>query len=153
MASAIPLLLHIFIAKMAKRARKPRESALEKPDTRVAEQVERPAPPGHLGEREREVWRQVVDSMPADWLSAAALPLLEQYCGHVVEARRLTEWIERAEETQPLEIDDYERLLRMRERESRALAAAAAKMQLLPQARAQPGGLRTLWAARKPWEG
>ena len=53
------------------------------------ERVERPVPPNHLGDVERAVWESVVDSLPADWFDGAMLAVLEQYCAHVVEARRL----------------------------------------------------------------
>ncbi len=140
---------------MAKRGRK---SAAQlavvplHPDPSAIERVERPVPPNHLGDAERAVWESVVDSLPADWFAGGMPAVLEQYCAHVVEARRLGGLIEEATKDPDLKINDYDRLLKMRERESRAMASLATKMRITQQAARNHRGNRTREAARKPWE-
>ncbi len=140
---------------MAKRGRK---SAAQlavvplHPGPSAIERAERPAPPNHLGDVERAVWESVVDSLPADWFEGGMLAVLEQYCAHLVEARRLRGLIEEATKDPDLKINDYDRLLKMRERESRAMASLATKMRITQQAARNHRGNRTREAVREPWE-
>lgn len=122
------------------------------PDPRAIERVERPQPPARLNGAGREVWIGVADSLPADWFNGAALPVLEQYCAHAAEARRLGELISQAIADPDLQVSDYDRLLRMRERESRAMVALATKMKITQQSTTNHRGHSRIGAARKPWE-
>jgi phage terminase small subunit len=40
----------------------------------------RPTPPETLTEREAEIWREIVLSLPADWFRPSDFPLLAAYC-------------------------------------------------------------------------
>ncbi len=51
-----------------------------KPKKNVIHLEQRPAPPDTLTERASAFWRQVVDSLPANYLRPADLPLLGAYC-------------------------------------------------------------------------
>jgi hypothetical protein len=53
----------------------------------------RPDAPYDVTDEEAEVWRTVVDSMPADHFIPANYHLLTQLCRHVVEARRIAQLI------------------------------------------------------------
>ena len=66
---------------MAQRGRKSTASL-----TVVPKQVERGAvePPESLSEAESRVWRAVVGAKPVDWFTDENLPLLSDYCRHVV---------------------------------------------------------------------
>ncbi len=55
------------------------------------------APP-ELTEDQAEVWRGVVNSLPADWFSQGSAPVLAALCRHTVAARRVASWIARLEE-------------------------------------------------------
>ena len=90
-------------------------SVLSFPDPSRIEGGERPAAPSTLPASAQAVWTRVVASLPADWFSEASWPVLEQYCRHVVEARRLSELIHRAIESPQLEIDAYDRLLKLQD--------------------------------------
>ena len=141
---------------MAKRGRKSAAQLMvvsSRPDPSVVERVERPRPPARLNDAERDIWLAVVNDLPADWFGAASLPVLAQYCAHVVEAQRLGVLIERAVVDPDLRIADYDRLLRMRERESRAMASLATKMRITNQSTRNHRGNRVSGGARKPWEG
>jgi hypothetical protein len=128
--------------------------------TAVLERVERQKPPHDLQDEEVEVWAAVVGAEPADWFSPSTVPILAQYCRHVVHARRVAELIEKAtsdlhpETKQPsLTVSDYDRLLKMQERESRAIATLATKMRISQQATTNHRGNKAPKATRKPWEG
>ena len=123
------------------------------PTAGAVELVERPGPPQRLNDAERELWIAVVNSLPADWFGAASLPVLEQYCVHVIEARRLTDLIAQAVDDEDLMISDYERLLRMRERESRAVSGLATKLRITQQSTINWRGNPSREGKRKPWHG
>lgn len=109
--------------------------------------------PHDLTDEDVEVWATVVDSHPADWFAASTAPIVAAYCRHVISARRIAELIEKAVSDPELSILDYDRLLKMQERESRAIATMATKMRITNQALTNHRGNKTKTAARKPWEG
>ena len=139
---------------MAKRGRKSAAAltVVPSPDPAVIERVERPRPPARLNEAEREIWVGVVNSLPADWFDGATGSVLEQYCAHVVQARRIGDLIEQAAEDSDLRIGDYDRLLRMRERETRAMVSLATKMRITQQRTRNHRGNKAIVGVRKPWE-
>lgn len=115
--------------------------------------VERQKPPHDLTDEEIEVWHAVVSTMPADWFDRATVPILGQYCRHVVQARRLAELIENATSDPGLCIKDYDRLLKMQQRESGAITSLATKMRITQQSTTNHRGNKKTQASRKPWEG
>lgn len=115
--------------------------------------VERQKPSHDLNDEETEVWHAVVSSVPADWFDASTAPLLTQYCRHVVQARRLAELIEKATSDTELSITDYDRLLKMQQRESGAMCSLAVKMKISQSAILNQRGNKKTQAGRKPWEG
>src|SRR5215210_2842313 len=90
----------------------------------------RPGPPADLTGDQAVVWRDIVESLPADWVSRANAALMAAYCRHVVAARRIARLLEVEEASDAFNLDDFGRLLAMQERETRALAALATKMRL-----------------------
>jgi len=117
------------------------------------ETVERQRPPHDLMDEEVEVWVAVVESLPADWFSPATVPILAGYCRHVISARRVAELIEKATADPELSIKDYDRLLKMQQRESAEIASLATKMRISQQSLTNHRGNKKPTAARKPWEG
>lgn len=125
------------------------------PSAIVAQQ--RPPAPDHLTDEQRHVWNQTVNGLPADWFRQEALPLLEQYCRHVVHGQRLALLINSLESSEDLDLDSYEKLLRMHEREGRALSSLGTRLRLTPQSTYVPhkskskgvgSGVKPPWAAR-----
>ena len=116
------------------------------------ETIQRQKPPHDLTDEEVEVWAAVVDSEPADWFTPATVPILAQYCRHVIHARRVAELIEQATSDPDLSVVDYDRLLKMQERESRAIASLATKMRVSQQSTTNHRGNKRPSPARKPWE-
>jgi len=89
--------------------------------------------------------------MPADWFRREHWPLLTAFCRHVVTHRRVEQLIQREEASKRFKLESYDRLLKMRDRESRAIASLAVKMRLTQSSqldRKKPRGA----AAAKPWE-
>ena len=136
---------------MGDRGRKSAAALSVRPPS--AEVMERPAPPHDLLDEHVEIWRGVVDALPADWFTADNIPLLSQYCRHVVDARRVSELIELATGDPDLCVKDYERLLKMQQRESQIIATLATKMRVSQQSTTNHRGNKEKPKARKPWEG
>jgi hypothetical protein len=98
----------------------------------------RPAPPKELTPSEAAIWVMTVDTKPADWFTQDTHPLLVAYCRHVQMGEVL------AAQVRTFEMDwvgveggleRLERLLRVRERETRAALALARSMRLTQQSR------------------
>jgi len=111
----------------------------------------RPDPPDHLSDEAAAEWRDVVNSLSADHFSRASHPLLEAYCRHAVAARRIDQMLQGLNEEEGATRADYDRLLVMHERESRALASIGVRLGIACASRlqnAKPIGCVT----NKPWE-
>ena len=97
--------------------------------------IERPSPPADLTDEQAEEWLEVVNRMPADWFPRESHRLLAQYCCHAIQARYVSQMIGNlmAEEQKDNWLADYDRLLKMQERESRAMTALARGMRMTQQ--------------------
>ena len=78
-------------------------------------------------------WDIVVNSVPAGWFPREIHPILEQYCRHVVTARRVAKLVQSAESESDLDIGLLDTLYKMQDREGRAITSLATKMKILPQ--------------------
>jgi hypothetical protein len=116
------------------------------------ETIERPRPPSELNDEQSFEWNAVVNRLPADWFGRETQGLLAQYCRHVVAARRVASLITSAEADPECSIKDYDRLLKMQEREGRAISSLATKMRLSQQTTYDKSRKKPT-SARKPWEG
>lgn len=114
------------------------------------EKVQRPDAPYDLTDEQTEEWWAVVNRLPADWFPRETHALLSQYCRHVVAARRLAQLVA-AEEAGELELDRYDQLLRMQEREGRALSSLATRLRITQQATLSAKAKKPT-QVRKPWE-
>lgn len=118
------------------------------------QRMPRPEPPRQLTEEQKGIWRSLVQSMPADWVKTHAEPLLIQLCIHTVEAKRIANWIENALADPDLDLKQYDRLLKMQERESRAIASLSVKLRFSPSTEYRKETKRETegrpWAVRQP---
>jgi hypothetical protein len=112
--------------------------------------VDRQKPPSELTDEEVEVWVGVVNAEPADWFTSSTIPLLTQYCRHVVSARQIGELKERAAKDMDLAMLD--KLLQMQARESGALAMLATKMRIAQQSTTNHRGNKNKAPAKPLWE-
>lgn len=123
---------------MTKRGPK---SAAARATASVSPEPRRPPPPGDLKGKERQIWQDTVATMPCDWFDPVHEPMLKAFCRHVVSADRLTslvgafkdDWLREEGGLQRLD-----KLLAMRERESRALVMCARSMRLTKQSQMHP---------------
>jgi len=75
----------------------------------------------------------VVNRLPADWFPNETHDMLAQYCRHVISSRRVADLIEMLTTQDEFATDEYDRLLKMQEREGRAISALATRMRLSQQ--------------------
>lgn len=118
----------------------------------------RPAPPAHLTAPQADVWRSIVDRMPAEWFTPETRPVLVALCRHVVQADVIARQLEgMAEEWLTSEdgLRRYDRLAAMLDREGRAVANLSTRLRLTPQSRYRPKTAGTAadaaGALKKPW--
>lgn len=122
--------------------------------TVVAQGVEvipRANPPDELTDEQAHEWRSVVNRLPAEWFPRETHGMLAQYCRHVVAARRVAQLISAAEAEESLDIENYDRLLKMQEREGRALSSLATRMRISQQTTYDPKKKKPT-SAKRPWE-
>jgi hypothetical protein len=126
--------------------------------------VPRQRAPSELSKEQAGIWNAVVAAEPADWFSGSTRPLLVQFCRHIIAARRVAEMVatleadiatKSAEQSERLAVmlsaaKALDRLLKMQERESRAIASLATKMRITQQATTNHRGNKI--EAKKPWE-
>jgi hypothetical protein len=116
--------------------------------------VRRPEPPAELTQEEAQEWHEIVNRLPADWFPRETHGVLKQYCRHLVNARRVAARIEVAlSEPDGCSLEDYDRLLKMQEREGRALVACGRAMRLTQQTTYSKDKRKPVTIGSKPWEG
>lgn len=118
---------------MEKRGRKSAASLSVVSVTDAIEVIRRPVPPSELTDEQAFEWKAVTSRLPADWFPRETHGLLAQYCRHVVSARRIAELIAGDEQAENFDIENYDRLLKMQEREGRALSSLATRMRISQQ--------------------
>ena len=120
----------------------------------------RPGAPADLTAIEAEVWDRTVAHEAADVFGTAALQqMLKDYCRHVIAAERLGLVIEghmskACGDEGSISLKDLDCLLKMRDRETKAIADKATKLRLTNQSRYTPKAAATAAknaAAAKPW--
>lgn len=142
---------------MRKRGRK---SSAELSVATVSLDARRPLPPAELTETQAQIWQDIVDTQPGGWFRPAEEPLLVAFCRHVDAANAVAKMVDAFDvETGDLELLD--RLLRIHERETRAMSSLATRMRFTQQSRmhsrtaaraeTSPSGARKLWE-RRPWD-
>lgn len=120
--------------------------------TTVVETVSRPDAPYDLTDEQADEWRAVVNRMPADWFPRETWALLSQYCRHVVAARRIAQLISATESRKSVDVEDYDRLLKMQEREGRAMSSLATRMRISQQATVDKKRQKPAITIGKPWD-
>jgi hypothetical protein len=116
------------------------------------ETIRRPEPPSDLTDEQSEEWRAVVNRLPADWFPRETHGMLAQYCRHVVAARRCAQLVGKIEAAKELDLDSYDKALKMQEREGRAISSLATRMRISQQATVSAKTARKPPMVRKPWQ-
>lgn len=115
-----------------------------------------------LGERESEIWQAVVDDLPGTWFPRHTHEVLAAYCRHAATIERLDSLIRRIEnpprkrngdeETRELDLDKYQKLLSMRDKESRTMQAHARSLRMTVQSTRTPDATKPSAKVDLPWE-
>jgi hypothetical protein len=96
------------------------------------EAVRRPDPPADLTDEMAEEWRKIVSHLPADFFRVEALPMLAQYCTHIIRCRRLRSVLSMMEQSEAFDPVEYKLLLDAEEKQSRSISSLATRMRLSP---------------------
>lgn len=141
---------------MTKRGPKSAASIASAP---ISPEPRRPPPPHDLKGKEEQVWRDTVATMPGDWFDRVHEPMLKAFCRHVVSADRLTLLVEAFKDDWLREeggLQRLDKLLAMRERESRAVVMCARSMRLTQQAQMHPRSagraVANATSGPRPWD-
>lgn len=123
----------------------------------TADKQVRPDADYSLADEQAEVWRAVIDSLPADWIGAEALPLLSAYCRTTVALRRLGQLIHQHEFSDgPMDLAAYSVLLKNHAQQAQILKTLGTSLRLTPQSRYRAEtAARTIDGKRpgpRPWE-
>jgi hypothetical protein len=119
---------------------------------RTPENLDTRLPPAAgLSKGECDLWREIVDSKPAEWFDSGSAPLLREYVRAVGESQRIGRLVARTSSKDP---DTLARWLTLRDREVKRMADLATKLRLTQQSRYTPQAAAT--ANRKadgsrPW--
>lgn len=114
--------------------------------------IERPAAPSELSDEQAAEWRIVVNRLPADWFPAETHAVLAQYCRHVVAARRIGQLIAQFEAGEDFNVREYETLLKMQDREGRAMSLLATRMRMTQQSTYDKSRKKPAIGFARPWE-
>jgi hypothetical protein len=130
------------------------ELSVVQPDGITA--IRRPEPPEDLTEDQAYEWRCIVNRMPADWFPRETHPMLAQYCRHAVAAARIAKMVadfECSASDDENWLNTYDKLLKMQEREGRALSSLATRMRISQQGQYNhKKKTGSAIAHKRPWE-
>lgn len=127
----------------------------------------RPDPFEDMPDTHKEVWRAVVeDEDPLVFKSAASRLLLREYCAHVVTVSELGRLIDEFESqergTRSVMLNDYLKMVNLRQRESTMATSKATKLRLTNQSKFNVNSIQSITkrgiresgaaAGKKPWE-
>lgn len=109
--------------------------------------------PDGLSKEEAQLWRQVVDSKPADWFGEDSAPLLMEYVRAKVSCDVLHAQVQAA--LAGGEAKEIKDAMQLRDMESRRLLSIGTKLRLTQQSRYTPKAASTAdrgAGGRKPWQ-
>lgn len=110
-----------------------------------------PVPEG-LSDSESRLWRETVESKPADWFGADSYPILKEYVRTASVCDQLARVVDLAFQGAGT---DLKTALDLRDKEAKRLASLATKLRLTPQSRYGPRAAATADAkanGRRPWQ-
>lgn len=134
-----------------------RKSVAALATTRVVPLKHRPPPWPGLGERESEIWQDIVTSQAVDWFSPGDQPLLAAYCRAIALHERASLQAQDAPLTVVTEngAELVNPIFRVQDMAARQIASLAVKLRLAQSARYSEKKAATHHAnanPKKPWE-
>ena len=112
----------------------------------------RPEAPVELTREQATEWTEIVNRLPAEWFPRETHGMLAQYCRHVINARRVAKLIETLANNTIIDVEEYDRLLKMQEREGRAISSLATRMRISQQSTLSQQKRKPAMTLPKPWE-
>lgn len=97
--------------------------------------IARPDAPYELTDDQAAIWRQVVDAEEAEFFPQSVWPDLMAYCRHVASSQMISTQIDKMERQKRVNLDRYDKLLKLRERENRSANALARSLRITNQSR------------------
>ncbi len=128
-----------------------RKSAADRAVMRLAPAVtpRRAEPPPDLPTAAAELWRAVVDSLPASHFTPADLPLLEGFCRCAANIQTLDAMLD----AEGLVVDGKRHpAAGLRDAEAKSMRAFAEKLRLCPSARLRSDSAKLPQPGARPWE-
>lgn len=109
--------------------------------------------PAELSEVEAALWRETVESKPAEWFGADSWPVLKEYVRAAVTCDALA--VAAADAVLSKDGDLIKAVLTTRDREARRMADLATKLRLTQQSRYTPQAAATADKranGKRPWQ-
>jgi hypothetical protein len=99
-----------------------------------------------LNAEERAEWVKFTTRLPADWFPPETWPMLAQLCRHICQARWFGQTLQEVRAgllspTDDDQLDRIERLIRMHDREGKAIVALMVKLRITSQQRIADDGV------------
>lgn len=135
----------------------PRKSAASLAVVTPLRKTPYPVAPKGLPKRQAALWGDISRSKPPDWWDAGSLPILQALVAHIATLEAIeAQFGEIAIDLTDAEgVKHLDLLSRLRDRESKAVAALSVKLRLTQQARYTAGSAATAArrnGGRRPWE-
>ena len=110
--------------------------------------------PYTLTDNEADVWRQIVNALPADFFAPSHFPMLSQLCRHVVASDFIGALLAATYRMKKIDREEYASLLSMQANESNAINRLMRSLRLTPQSVYRAGArLRPVTMLKhNPWE-
>lgn len=121
----------------------------------VLEGPKSPEPPSSLSARERSIWERVVKAMPPTWFGPETFGLLTDYCRHEAASDRVAKALNNYEEGEDeyFCVEGWDKLLRIRERETRAKQSLARSLRISPSSlKSKNSAPPSRGEIKAPWE-
>ena len=118
----------------------------------VKKSVERLPPPAVLTDVMKFEWLRIVNEFPADYFNSGQVAMLKQYVKHVVNADVISGQIdEMMGDEESFDWPLYDKLLKMQERETRAIASLGIRLGFAKSTANSEKGAKK-HGSRNPWE-
>jgi hypothetical protein len=95
----------------------------------------RPSAPRSFTSRQKELWKEIVDSKQATWFNSGSIPLLSGYVRAITSYESLSCRVDKMEAGAHMDMMDENRLYSMVERQARLVQSFATKLRLTQQSR------------------
>jgi hypothetical protein len=117
----------------------------------LVEKLARPDAPYDLTDAQAAEWWAVVERLPADWFPRETHGMLAQYCRHIAASNNVARLIAEFEKSEDFDLDRYDKLLKIQEREGRVASSLATRMRLTQQT-TYDKSVKKPMTVKRPWE-